>query len=73
MHNWFHYKLWLHCDSIMSYNGIMIENNWIKELFGSAIILYNTYRIIFLKYEVQSSTLSNILSVFAKYAQYISY
>ena len=57
----------------MSYNGIMIENNWIKELFGIAIILYNTYRIIFLKYEVQSSALSNILSVFAKYSQYISY
>ena len=57
----------------MSSNGIMIENNWINELFGSAIILYNTYRIIFLKYEVQSSTLSNILSVFAKYSQYISY
>lgn len=51
----------------MSYNGIMIENNWIKELFGSAIILYNTYRIIFLKYEVQSSALSNILSVFVKF------
>ena len=51
----------------MSYNGIMIENNWIKELFGSAIILYNTYRIIFLKYEVQSSALSNILSVYVKF------
>lgn len=57
----------------MSYNGIMIENNWIKELFGSALILYSIYRIIFLKYEVQSSILSNILGVFAKYSQYISY
>lgn len=57
----------------MNYNGIMIENNWIKELFGSAIVLYNTYRIIFLKYEVQSSILSNILRVFAEYPQYISY